>query len=86
MTPGHPDDVRLDARKVAARLDVTPRHLARMVHQGRFPAGHYLGERRRWWLSEVLAWEAAATSSTPPASLQRGAANLRHGPGAREAR
>lgn len=86
MSPGHLDDVRLDAGKVAARLDVTPRHLARLVRQGRFPRPHYLGERRRWWISEVLAWEASTCSSSPPASLQRGAANLRHGPGAREAR
>lgn len=85
MTPGHVDDVRLDARKLAARLDVTPRHLARMVRQGRFPAGHYLGERRRWWMSEVLAWEAATVTAAPPPSLQRGAANLRHGPAPQEA-
>lgn len=79
MKPGHADDVRLDANRVAARLDVTPRHVARLVHAGRFPAPHYVGERKRWWLSEVQAWEATATSSEPPASVRRGAANLNHG-------
>jgi predicted DNA-binding transcriptional regulator AlpA len=79
VSPGHPEDVRLDTGKVAARLDVTPRHLARLVRQGRFPSPHYVGQRKRWWLSEVLAWEASEASITPPAALRRGAGNLNHG-------
>jgi predicted DNA-binding transcriptional regulator AlpA len=79
VNAGDAEDIRLDAAKVAARLDVSPRHLARLVKSGRFPAPHYLGERKRWWLSEVQAWEASSTTATPPASVRRGAANLKHG-------
>lgn len=79
MSPGHADDVRLDARRVSARLGITTRHLDRLAHAGDAPAPHYIGGRKRWWLSEIVAWETAATTNEPPASLRRGAANLRQG-------
>lgn len=85
MSPGHADDVRLDAKKVAARLDVTPRHLARLVRRGAFPAPHYLRGLKRWWLSQIVAWEEGQTSTEAPAALRRGAANLLHGSAARVA-
>lgn len=43
------------------------------------PAPHYVGERKRWWLSEVQAWEARSTRTEPPESVRRGAANLNRG-------
>jgi predicted DNA-binding transcriptional regulator AlpA len=76
---GHADDVRLDAAKVAARLDVSPRHLARLVQAGRFPAPHYVAGRKRWWLSEIQEWEECSTSVEAPASICRGAPNLLRG-------
>lgn len=85
MTSGGPEDTRLDARQLAARLGVTTRHLAR-IHD--LPRAHYLSGLRRWWLSEIIVWEAEHTTATPPASAHRGMANLRRGaarPGAPEA-
>lgn len=78
MTPGGSGDVRLGTAQVIARLGITTRHLRRLVKAGRFPPGHYLGERRRWWLSEVQTWEAANTSAEPPRALYRSIANLQH--------
>ncbi len=77
---GGPEDLRLDTRKLLTRLCITERHLRRLVKLGRFPSPHYLGERRRWWLSEVMAWEGANTSTEAPADLTRGVGNLRQGP------
>lgn len=76
MNPGGPDDVRLDARQFAAREGCTVRHLPRLPGA---PSPHYVAGMKRWWLSEIVAWEEANTSTTPPASARRGAANLRHG-------
>ncbi len=78
MNPGDADDIRLDAARVLARLGVTDRQLRRMVAGG-FPAPHYLGERRRWWLSEVVAWESAHVTGERPAAVTRGASNLLRG-------
>ena len=81
MSPGHVDDARLTTAQVAVRLGVSARHLARLVRRDRdpFPTPHFLGKSKRWWLSEIVAWETACTSATPPASLSRGAQNLRRG-------
>ena len=76
MSPGGPDDVRLDARQVAARLGVTPRHLARIASLVR---PHYVNGLKRYWLSEIVAWEEAHTTSEPPSVLRRGTPNLRRG-------
>ena len=72
---GDATDVRLDTARLLARLDVTDRHLRRMVDAG-FPAPHYLGERKRWWLSQILAWEALHATRTRPATVNRGVGNL----------
>ncbi len=37
----------------------------------RFPRPHYLGTRRLWWLSEILAWEAERLERPAPPSLER---------------
>jgi hypothetical protein len=76
MIPGHAADVRLDAKALAGRLDVTPRHLARIPD---LPPPHYLAGLKRWWLSEIVAWETATTSATPPEKLHRGTGNLLRG-------
>jgi predicted DNA-binding transcriptional regulator AlpA len=72
---GHATDVRLDAGQLSARLHATERQIRRMVDKG-FPAPHYIGERRRWWLSEVQAWEATHATRSRPAAVTRGAGNL----------
>lgn len=72
---GDAEDVRLDTAQVLAHLHVTDMHLCRMVATG-FPAPHYFGERRRWWLGEILEWEASHVTKVKPAAETRGVANL----------
>jgi hypothetical protein len=76
VTPGGAGDTRLDARQTAAREGCTPRHLSRLPG---FPSPHYVAGMKRWWLSEIVAWEEANTTASAPAALRRGVANLRRG-------
>ena len=46
----------------------------RKCRAGEFPAPHYIGERRAWWLDEIEGWEREQMSR--PASARRGARNL----------
>lgn len=80
MSAGGPTDIRLDTGKVSARLGVTPRQVARMVRRpvNPLPAPHYLGERKRWWLSEIVAWESENATPDAPETVRRGAGNLRN--------
>jgi predicted DNA-binding transcriptional regulator AlpA len=73
---GDAQDVMLDAAKVLARYGFTDRHLRRLVVTQGYPSPIYVGERRRWWLSEVLAWEAANATRERPKTVRRGVANL----------
>lgn len=72
---GDAKDTRVDTAWVLARLLITDRHLRRLCDRD-FPSPHYLGERRRWWISEIVAWEATHTSRERPAAVSRGAGNL----------
>jgi predicted DNA-binding transcriptional regulator AlpA len=45
-----------------------------MASPPRFPAPHFIGERRAWWLHEVEAWEREQMARPPEA--RRGARNL----------
>ena len=47
----------------------------RKLKAGKFPAPVYVGERRTWLESELLAWVAEQAARSPDA--RRGAANLR---------
>jgi hypothetical protein len=76
MSPGHANDVRLDAKALAERLDVTPRHLARIPG---LPRPHYVAGLKRYWLSEIVAWEQSVTTTSAPAPLHRGDENLHRG-------
>jgi predicted DNA-binding transcriptional regulator AlpA len=64
-------------RSVASpgRLGISSRTLSRWVADGTFPAPHYLGTQRKWWLAEVAAWEAEHTSR--PEALDARTARLR---------
>ncbi len=68
---------RLGISDLEARLHVDRATIWRWCRDGRFPAPHYLSERRMWWLSEIEAWELQQMSR--PAEARRGAANLTGG-------
>lgn len=59
---------RLRISELTARLAVHRNTIANWVRAGRFPAPHYIAEQRRWFLSDVVAWEA---ENTRPASTRR---------------
>lgn len=40
----------------------------RWYRAGKFPAPHYLGTRRLWWVHDVEAWEAERMARTTPAA------------------
>ncbi len=49
---------RVDMRQLKARLGFDSSTIARWYKAGTFPAPHYIAGCGRWWLHEVLAWEA----------------------------
>lgn len=72
-TPG-PDARRVGIAELERRLGLSRTTIARKRKVGLFPEGHFVGERRKWWLHEIERWEAAQASR--PAEARRGAANL----------
>lgn len=56
---GGVEDTRVEIAWVERRTGKHRATISRWCAEGSFPQPHYLGARRCWWLSEVLAWEAA---------------------------
>jgi predicted DNA-binding transcriptional regulator AlpA len=56
---------RLDIVALTKRLRVHKSTVSRWYKAGSFPPPHYLGDRRRWWLHEVEAWERENVSTEP---------------------
>ena len=52
-------DRRIGIRLLSIRLNVSTRTVARWIESRAFPAPHYLGSNRAWWVSQVEAWEGA---------------------------
>jgi prophage regulatory protein len=69
------DARRLGIAEVEKRTGRQRTTIWRWCRDGRFPAPHYLGERRAWWLHEIEAWEREQMER-PPESRRRDA-NLR---------
>jgi predicted DNA-binding transcriptional regulator AlpA len=70
---GGADDRRLTIAELERRLATDRSTIWRWysAKPPRFPRPHYLGFRRLWWLSEVLAWEVDRTTfNAPPAPPQ----------------
>jgi len=57
---------RLGIGDVVKRLGRDRTTVARWISNGSFPAPHYIGTRRAWFLHEVEAWER--TEMARPAS------------------
>lgn len=68
------DVVRLGVAELERRMGVTRTTLWRWVKAGRFPAPHFVGEHRRWFLGDVEAWEREQMART--ADARHGAKNL----------
>ena len=66
---------RLMIAAIEQRTGYSRTTIWRKVRRGEFPAPHYIGERRAWWLDEIEAWEAAEMAR--PASARRSIQNLR---------
>jgi len=60
---GNPPPIALDARRLAAALGISPRHLETLLTSGRLPRPIRLGRRRVWPIDEVRSWLA---SGAPP--------------------
>ncbi len=54
---GTSSDARLGIAQLEARLGVSRRTIATWTRQGKLPRPHYIAGLRRWWLSEIEAWE-----------------------------
>lgn len=65
--------VRVGVRDLESRLGLDRATIWRWYRAGKFPAPHYLADKRVWFLSEIEAWEAAQMAR--PASDRRGAKN-----------
>lgn len=63
--------IRLGVRDLEARLGIDRSTIWRWYRAGKFPAPHYISERRSWWLHEIEAWEQVRLA-TP----RSGATNL----------
>jgi predicted DNA-binding transcriptional regulator AlpA len=70
VSPGAPDDRRVAVAELERRLATDRSTLWRWysAEPPRFPRPHYLGTRRLWWQSEILAWEAEHTTRETPAA------------------
>lgn len=53
---------RLGIADVERRLGRNRATLWRWYRNGLFPAPHFIGELRAWWLDEIEAWEAEQMS------------------------
>jgi predicted DNA-binding transcriptional regulator AlpA len=69
--------VRLGIAELEQRLGVHRATIWRWCRDGKFPQPHFVGERRRWFLSEVEAFEQVSAARTADERL--GAKNLTAG-------
>lgn len=60
---------RIGIRELETRLGVNRATVYRWYRAGVFPKPHYIGDRRVWWLHEVMAWEESRVAR-PAAARQ----------------
>lgn len=65
---------RIGIAALKLRLGRDGSTIFRWYKAGAFPAPHYIGERRAWFVHEVEAWEREQMARPPEA--RRGARNL----------
>ncbi len=72
-------DVRIGIAQLELRLGCERTTIWRRCKAG-FPAPHYLGSRRYWFLSEIESWEAAEMARAAGARPCNLGAHARPGP------
>ena len=65
MTETATQVVRIGIADLSRRLGVDRSTIWRWYRAGRFPAPHYLGERRMWIIADVEAWERERMAREP---------------------
>ena len=60
---------RVGIREIEKRLGRDRTTINRNIKNGTFPAGHFIGARRAWFLNEIVEWERAEMSR--PASARK---------------
>ncbi len=68
--------IRLGIAEIEARLGRDKATIWRWYTAGKFPAPHYIGERRAWFLHEIEAWEREQMAR--PAEARRRGRGLRN--------
>jgi predicted DNA-binding transcriptional regulator AlpA len=71
-----PTPRRIGIAEVERRLGVERTTIWRWYRAGKFPAPHYLGERRAWFLGEIEAWEAHRMAALADPAQRRAARRL----------
>ncbi len=56
---------RVGIAALEARLGVERTTISRWCRAGTFPAPHYLGARRAWFIAEIEAWERERMARPP---------------------
>lgn len=57
---------RVGITDLVRRFGLAKTTITRWSKTGRFPAPHYLGELRRWYVHEIEAWERAECDPARP--------------------
>lgn len=56
---------RVGISALEQRLNVDRSTISRWYRAGSFPAPHYVGQRRAWFLAEVEVWEVQRMARSP---------------------
>jgi predicted DNA-binding transcriptional regulator AlpA len=75
-----PGPKRIGIAEVQRRLGVHRVTIYRWCRAGTFPAPHYLGERRAWFLSDIEAWEAQRMAALADPANRHAARHLHTAP------
>jgi predicted DNA-binding transcriptional regulator AlpA len=60
---------RVGIAEIEKRLGRDRTTINRRIKNGTFPAGHFIGTRRAWFIAEIIAWEQAEMAR--PASSRK---------------
>ncbi len=61
----HTEITRLKISDVERRLAIHRQSIWRWVRDGKFPAPHYIGRDRRWFLHDIEEWEREHIKDVP---------------------
>ena len=64
-----PERRRVGIAELERRLAMDRSTVWRWYRAGKFPAPHYIGVRRCWWLEEIEKWEREQLTRPAPPSV-----------------